>query len=250
MITLLPGIKHGESITWYSVYTPFGSVEEVETGERTASTLPVDDDGLLFIDRAFWKTVFTYAGQLSTDGTRLPGIPFEDAHIDDSMVSYLGMSKKGKEENNKAYSREPGFIIDMRYTTLFNRLCWIHRNETGNSNLYYHGVDVWGTNNYRGPINKYQHAESAVDEDPNTVWTFIKRVDLGVDRNGNPIADGRPPINYNPPLKPTNNLWQAPLFDIGECKFRYVRIQAYKYDVSNSNKVCISDFRLYYQTNQ
>ena len=256
-VTLLPGIKHGEPVSWYSVYTPFGSADEFETDEQSANTLPVDEDGLLFINRVNWKTIVTLAGQLSTDGTRVPGVPYEDAHIDESTVSYLGMSKKGKENNNIGGGIEPGFIIDMAYRTLFNRLCWVHRNEaesgTNLSGLNFSGIDVWGTDNYLGPhkADHNAHYDGAVNFDPNTQWTFIKRIDFGVDRNGVPTTpNGWVTTIYNPPLKPTLSQWQAHLADLGECTFRYIKVQGWKFNMTNNNKACVSDFRLYYHVEQ
>ena len=250
MLTLLPGVKHGDPITWYSVYTPFGSIEEVETDHRNINTTPLDEDGLLFINRKYWYTLYTFSGGLSTDGTRLPGVRIEDAHIDDSQSSYLGMSKKGKESNNAQGGREAGFIMDLKYVTLFNRLCWTHRNEATTIALYWWGIDLWGTNEYLGPRDLYANPPTvgSLDDDPNTQWTLIKRIDLGIDRNGNPTPDGAPPASYSPALKPTLYAWQAPLIDLGkDCSYRYVKVTGYKFDYVNSNKACVSDFRLYYQ---
>ena len=186
------------------------------------------------------------------------------------------MSKPTKESNNTYTNTPPtftyvstntwtgtacGFVIDMGYKTLFNRLCWIHRNEaSGSANMWglnYHGVDVWGTDDYRGPttINVNPTASQTLS-DPNTVWTFIKRVDFGIDRNGNPTTDGWvPQATYNPPLPPTNNQWQVPLREVlmpdgTEPAFRYVKIQAWKLHNTNNNKACVSDFRLYYYAEQ
>jgi len=253
--TVLPGVKHGDPFSWYSVYTPFGSIAEVETDEQTGNTTEFDEDGLLFINRKYWWTIYTFAGGLSTDGPRIAGVEMFNAHIDESTASYLGMSKLNRETNTAQGGRDSGFIIDMKYVTLFNRLLWIHRNESSGTNfcLYFHGINVWGTNDYQGPIGKYENptANAPLNEDPNTQWEFIKQIDLGVDRDGNPTIDGWAPMRYSPALKPTLCEWQAPMFDLGkDCRYRYIRVQCYKYNNQANNKVCVSDFRLYYHIDQ
>ncbi|MDR2037568.1 MAG: hypothetical protein LBQ60_06560 [Bacteroidales bacterium] len=258
-IAVLPGAKYGSSISIHSIYQPSGSTAEVPTDESQFTTLPMDDFNtipgtLLFIDRRHWKTVYTHAGGLSTDGKPDPGYAYQDAHIDNNIESFMGMSKRGKESNKIDGGNEMGFIIDMKHPTLFNSLLWAHREQgyTENSNnlggLWWWGVDVWGTNEYLGPVNKYENVSGTVNDDPNTQWTFIKRLDFCINEDGTPTANNKPRAFFTPALEPTSYQRQLPLFNLdGNHTYRYIKVQSYKFDAVNNNKACVADFRLYYK---
>lgn len=227
-VTILPGAKPGESITIHSIYQPPGSIAEVPTDERMYTTMSTVE-GMIDIDRTFWKNVYTSV-QPATDGNPQNGRLPQDALYDGvtTINSMLSMSKPGKSSggsNNKAGGgRTVYFVLDMGYVTTFNSFYWIHRTPSGDGQgLMWWGVKLYGCNDYLG-LRQFLNPVSAADDPDPSEWTLIKDINFGANENGVSFPDNKPPLNYSPTYGPTYHSRQTPVYDLPESSVKLIWI--------------------------
>jgi hypothetical protein len=124
--------------------------------------------------------------------------------------------------NNGAYQMSPSFVIDLKQSCRFNYLRWWHRTtDTGN------GLRVWafqilGTNDYKGPINKYTNPDvNSAAEDP-TSWTSLGAI-----------------ITFPTPISVESANIMIPLSN-----YRYVKVEYKVWDTVNNSAAQLSEFYL------
>ncbi len=236
-ITLLSGIKNGEPISIYSIYSPPGSGAEVPTNEKNFNTLSGD---LIECTYNHWNCTYTSI-KPANDGFK-DGNPKNvkdyNAHLDGETVSFLSMSKPGKStggsENNKNGGRPVYFVVDMKYTTLFNTMSWLHRNDV--QGLMWWGLKLYGANEYLGLKDTYNNPTSNVPDPDNTQWVLIREVDF------RDMAASPP----KPPLTPK----KTGTYDFPKCTYRYVKVELTIWDTANNSAACLSGFFLGYKSEQ
>lgn len=252
-VTILPGAKSGQPISIYSIYQPPGSIAEVPTDERKYTTL-VAVDGMIDIDRTFWKNIYTSV-QPATDGKPQNGRAFQDACYDGSDLSinsFLSLSKPSKSSggsnNTAGGGRKVYFVLDMGYKTTFNSFYWIHRTASGDGQgLMWWGVKLYGCNDYLG-LRQFTNPVSAADDPDPSAWELIKDINFGEDEKGVLFPNNKPPLNYNPVYIPTNHSRQTPIYNLPECNYRFVKVELTKYDLVNNSNVGVKSFNLCFKT--
>ena len=229
--TVLPGFKLGTTIqirTNYAVVGVAGAF--IDSFDKEFDPYIDLNRGTPVADGSGngWHCVYTSV-QPATDGFPAgtnTAVGAWNAHIDDNNQTMLSMAKPAKSVNgsvnNGTFQMPPIFVIDTKKSSRFDYLRWCHRTtDTGN------GLRVWafqisGTNDYKGPINKYTNPDaSSATEDP-TSWTSI-----------GPIITFPTPItveSLNIPIPLSN--------------YRYVKIEYKVWDTANNSAAQLSEFYL------
>ena len=231
--TILPGFKLGTTLQIKSNY------EVVGLAGTYIDSFDKEFDPFIDIDRTAWRCIYTSVAP-ATDG--YPGTTFPagdwtpeevseiraSAHINGSApATFLSMAKPTKSVNgsvnNGAYQMPMIFILDMQAGYRFNYLRMNGRIPPDNGQ----GLKVWamqvsGSNNYQGPMNKYENptADSATEDA--TSWANVG----GVVQFARPIPDVTPNM-----MIPLSN-------------YRYVKIEYKEFDMANNSACQMSEFYL------
>lgn len=220
--TVLPNFTLGSTIQVRSNYAVVG------VPNTYIDSFDKEFDPFIDLNRGGWSCIYTSV-QPATDGypsgtDASPGA--HNAHIDGDNRTMLSMAKPGKSVNgsvnNGTYQMSMIFILDLKDSYTFNYFRVWHRTTDTGDGLRVRALQVYGSNNYQGPVNKYSNpnAESATED--KTQWVSV----------GGVVAFPVPRTTLSPNMTlPLSN-------------YRYVKVEYKDWDAVNNSASQMSEFYL------
>jgi len=192
-------------------------------------------DPFFDLARTGWKCIYTSVKPINDgfpSGTTNPGtdIARAQAHLDDNPKTSFGLAKEGKTGGGSDNTGKNGtvpivpsvFVIDMQTVQSFNYLRIIHRTADRGDGLRIWALQLLGTNDYKGPMEKFADPTVGSDKEDPTAWEIIASK-----------------ITF-----PLPRTVETPMMFFPKVSYRYVKVYCTEWHTSTNNVFHLSEFFL------